>query len=309
MGPIVRVGISLTSRYETADVREGARWMIERAAAAHRAGLDSLFIGDHHVTQQPYYQNVPMLGRLLAEWGDRPAGALFLLPLWHPVLLAEQVGTLASIAQGRFILQAGLGYGEAEFAAMGVPIRQRPSRFEESLDIIRRRLAGARVSSDGRWRFSDARIAPLPPEPVEVWIAATAPPALERAARMGDAWIASPSADLESLETQLRRYRFAATAAGREPDTVAVRRDVYVGESDEEAEATAAPLLAGGYRGFDPSVLVVGGPERVARAFLELGDLGFTDVIVRNLVPDQRQALASIERLAGVRERLLEAPG
>jgi hypothetical protein len=72
------------------DPRQVARWMIERTAAAHRAGLDSLFIGDQHVSPAPYYQNTPMLGRLLAEWGNAPAGCLFLLPLWHPVLVAEQ---------------------------------------------------------------------------------------------------------------------------------------------------------------------------------------------------------------------------
>lgn len=48
--------------------------MIERAAAARRSGLHSLFVGDHHATANPYYQNVPILGRLLAEWGDAPAG-------------------------------------------------------------------------------------------------------------------------------------------------------------------------------------------------------------------------------------------
>src|SRR5438132_7394285 len=116
----MRVGISLTSSHANAkDPRQGARWMIERTAAARRAGLDSLFVGDHHVSPTPYYQNTPMLGRLLAEWGAAPAGCLFLLPLWHPVLVAEQIGTLASIAQGPFIMQCGLGYGEARFAAMG----------------------------------------------------------------------------------------------------------------------------------------------------------------------------------------------
>jgi alkanesulfonate monooxygenase SsuD/methylene tetrahydromethanopterin reductase-like flavin-dependent oxidoreductase (luciferase family) len=55
--------------------------MIERAAAAHRSGLDSLFVGDQHVSSTPYYQNTPMLGRLLAEWGEAPAGCLFLLPM------------------------------------------------------------------------------------------------------------------------------------------------------------------------------------------------------------------------------------
>src|ERR1700746_3344961 len=86
----MRVGISLASNHpDVKDPRQGARWMIERAAAAHRAGLDSLFIGDQDVSPTPYYQNTPMLGQLLAEWGKAPAGCLFLLPLWHPVLVAE----------------------------------------------------------------------------------------------------------------------------------------------------------------------------------------------------------------------------
>src|SRR3977135_287297 len=98
----MKIGVSLRSAYPPMDVRTGARWMIERARAASDAGLDSLFVGDHHNVPVPYYQNVPMLGRLLAEWDERPAGALFLLPLWHPVLLAEQIGTLASIGRGPF---------------------------------------------------------------------------------------------------------------------------------------------------------------------------------------------------------------
>jgi len=134
----MRVGISLTSNYpDVPDPRQGARWMIERAAAACRAGLDSLFIGDQHASATPYYQNTPMLGRLLAEWGEAPAGCLFLLPMWHPVLVAEQIGTLAAVAQGPFIMQCGLGWGEDRFAAMAVNFRTRPSAFEEALDIAR----------------------------------------------------------------------------------------------------------------------------------------------------------------------------
>ena len=48
------------------------------------------------------------------------------------MLVAEQVGTLASIARGRFIFQCGLGYDEAQFAAMGTTMKYRPSAFEES---------------------------------------------------------------------------------------------------------------------------------------------------------------------------------
>src|SRR3989442_13238081 len=113
----VRVGISLTSRHAVKDPRQGARWMVERARAAWEAGLDSLFLGDHHATALPSYPNVPMLGRLLAEWGDRPAGCLFLLPLWNPVLVAGPVGALAALARGGFILQCGLGDHQSQFGA------------------------------------------------------------------------------------------------------------------------------------------------------------------------------------------------
>jgi len=133
-----------------------------------------------------------MLGRLLAEWGTAPAGCLFLLPLWHPVLVAEQIGTLAAIARGPFIMQCGLGWGEARFAAMGANIRTRPSAFEEALDIVRRLLAGETVSSSRRFRVAEASLALRPAEPVEVWIGASAPPAIDRTARLAEGWVASP---------------------------------------------------------------------------------------------------------------------
>src|SRR3989442_14936999 len=128
-----------------------------RGAAAQGDGLDFRFVGGRQAAPGVYYQNVPMMGRLLAEWNDRPAGCLFLLPLWNPVLIAEQVGTLAAIARGRFIFQCGLGDGEAQFLAMGANIKQRPSAFEEAFDIIKRLLAGETVSSQGRFVLENAR--------------------------------------------------------------------------------------------------------------------------------------------------------
>ena len=75
----MRIGASIRSFYPPGNARDGARdgarGMIERAAAARAAGLDSLFVGDHHATPAPNFQHVPMLGRLLAEWGEAPAGA------------------------------------------------------------------------------------------------------------------------------------------------------------------------------------------------------------------------------------------
>lgn len=298
----MRVGISLTSRHVVTDPREAARCMIERAAAARRSGLDSLFVGDHHCTPAPYYQNVPMMGRLLAEWDDKPAGCLFLLPLWNPVLVAEQIGTLAAIARGRFIMQCGVGGDEAQFLAMGANIKQRPSAFEESLDAIRRLCAGESVTSHGRFVFENARVAPRPVEPLEVWIGASADPAIDRAARLGDGWLASPSLTLTEARAQADLYRQRCAAYKRTPTAVAIRRDIYVGESKPEAEATLKAAVAAGYRGFDPSALVSGTVDDVAASFRALATMGYTDVIVRHLTNDQPKVLASLARLAEVRK-------
>lgn len=297
----MRLGISLTSAHPIADVRKAAANMVERARAANEAGLDSLFIGDHHVTPLPYMQNTPMLGRLLAEWDDRPAGCLFLIPLWNPVLLAEQVGTLASIHPGRFILQCALGEGRGQFAGLGANSKHRPSLFEEGLDIARRLLAGETVSSEGRFHIENARIAPIPPEPVEVWIGGSAEPSIDRAARIGDAWLAGPELTPGLASSWLSYYQERCQVHGRTPSTVAIRRDVYVGASDAEASAVADPIVKAGYRGFDPSATTSGSIETVAAKFREYGEMGYTDIIVRHLTNDQSQVLASLARLREVR--------
>ncbi len=114
----MRLGISMKSAHGFADPREGSRVMVRRAIAAREAGTRLALSGrSPHRVSYGYYQNVPMLGRLLAEW-PRTTGALFLIPLWHPVLLAEQVATLAAIASGRFVLQCAIGARD-QFEGMG----------------------------------------------------------------------------------------------------------------------------------------------------------------------------------------------
>ncbi len=301
----MRVGISLTSSRRTDDVRAGARWMVERAAAAREAGLDSLFVGDHHATPIPYYQNVPIMGRMLAEWGDAPAGCLFLLPLWNPVLLAEQVGTLASIAQGRFIIQCSLGDDERQFRAMGASRRTRVRAFEEALDAIRRLLSGETVSSEGLFTFHDARVNPIPPEPVEFWTGAVADKALDRAARLTEGWLGSPGLTPDQAAQAVAYYQERCTVHGREPTAVAVRRDIFVAGSEEEAQHIRE--ASRGYRGFDPSALVCGTIESVAQSFRDLADMGYTDVIVRHMVDEQDLVLASMARLKEVRALVRDA--
>ncbi|HZQ35483.1 MAG TPA: LLM class flavin-dependent oxidoreductase [Dehalococcoidia bacterium] len=294
----MKIGVSLTTSHPLRQpARQVGAQLVERARAIRAAGLDSLFVGDHHATPAHYFQNVPTIARLMAETSDMMVGALYLVPLHHPVLTAEHLGTLWALAGGPFVMIAAAGDGEEQFAPFGVSVRRRPSMLEEHLTIIRELLSGRPITYHGRYhQLTDVQIHPTPDASLPIWIGASARPALQRAGALGDAWLASPAAHGEHLTTQIDIYCQAASAAGRRP-VLTARRDVYVGESDAEAEAAVRPVLERGYRGFQTDALIYGGPERVLAAFHELHELGFEHVLIRHIVPDQGLVLASYERL------------
>jgi alkanesulfonate monooxygenase SsuD/methylene tetrahydromethanopterin reductase-like flavin-dependent oxidoreductase (luciferase family) len=217
------------------------------------------------------------------------------------VLAAEQIGTLASIARGRFIVQCALGAGRDQFGGLGINMKQRPSLFEEGLDIIRRLLAGETVDSDHRYNIQGARIAPVAPEPVEFWIGGSAEASIDRAARLGEAWLAGPELTPMQARDWAAFYRERCAAHGRTPTAVAIRRDVYVGSDAADAEAVAGPILANGYRGHDASAALYGDIDGMRGHFADYAAMGYSDIIVRHMTDDQSLVLRSIERLGEVK--------
>jgi alkanesulfonate monooxygenase SsuD/methylene tetrahydromethanopterin reductase-like flavin-dependent oxidoreductase (luciferase family) len=187
---------------------------------------------------------------------------------------------------------------------MGANIKTRPSAFEEALDIVRRLRAGETVSACRRFRVAEASLALRPAEPVEVWIGASAPPAIDRAARLAEGWIASPGLTRAEARTQADIYRERCAAYGRQPNAVALRRDIYAGQSSSEAQAVLRHALSQGYRGIPAEALVAGSVDEVVEQFRSLEELGYTDILVRHLSNNQPKVLGSLDRLAAVRAAL-----
>jgi len=299
----MRVGVSITSAHAVEDPRVGVINMIERAQAARRAGLDSLSLGDHHATTVPYYQGVPMLARLTTEWDTtRPTGCLFLLPLWNPVLVAEQIGVLASMCAGTFVVQTGVGGGDQQFRAMGADLAKRGRDLDESIRIIKALLAGEVVDSE-RFGLHEAQVNPLPPGNVEWWIGAGGPGPLRRAAREGDAWYGGPGVVPAVASSLLDIYRQACAAHGKAPRAI-VRKDVIVLSDADRARELGDRLTAGGYRGMPRDAVAYGGVDDVAEQLAPFRELGFSDVIVRCMTVEQADAEETLQ-LCGEVRRLL----
>lgn len=308
----MRVGISIGTSYSTEGpdgMRAGPRAVLAQARAAYRAGLDSLTVGDHHATGPAgYVQNVPVMGRVLAEWTGRQSGCLFLVPLWHPVLMAEQIGTLAAMADGPFIVQAGIGAGREQFAAMGANLNGRVSLFEEGVRVVRALLDGETVSSE-TFAIEGARIAPIPPEGAEWWIGGGVAKSIDRAARLGDCWYGNADLTPTTAARDIVTYREACAAHGREPLRIPIRKDVLVCETRSEADKAGDAIMSAGYRGFERAAVAYGDPTGVAEQLSVYGDLGFTDVIIRTMTPLPAElggdaAVRSVE-LAGEVQALL----
>ena len=300
----MQVGISIGTTFQVDDHREGPESVLAQAQAAARAGLDTISLGDHHATgPASYVQNVPMLGRILAEWDDRPAGCLFLVPLWHPVLMAEQIGTLAAMAPGPFIIQTGLGGGSAQFRAMGARLGERGRRLEEGIVTVQALLKGESVSGTA-WGIDAAVIAPLPPGGTEWWIGGAAPVAIDRAARLGDCWYGNADLTPTTAAETMGLYREACARHAREPIRVPIRKDVLIAETAAEAEKIGDELMRAGYRGFDRAAVAYGDPDSVAEQLSVFGDLGFTDVIIRTMPVPLDASVRSVELAGEVRARL-----
>lgn len=302
----MRLGISLSSSRPgggAAAHTAGAQSIIERARAANRAELDSLTLGDHHAMSAPYYQNTPMLGRLLADWApERPVGCLFLLPLWHPVLVAEHVATLATMSDAPFIVQTGIGSGGGQFRAMGASLATRGADLEESIRVISALLAGQIVDSE-HFGISGARVSPLPPHGVEWWMGGSAPVALRRAASIGDAWYAAPSLTPESMVGPQADYERFCSDAGRRPRII-VRTDVLVLADGDRARRLGDAMADAGYRGMQREQLVYGSVDDVTESLAGFAERGVEEVMVRCMSTDQAEALETIECCGRVRRAL-----
>ena len=239
------------------DLQSHFQGILEQVCLARDAGFDLVSVGQHYLS--PPFQALqlfPVLARVAAESGTmRIASAVALLPLHHPVDLAEQTATLDILSGGRFILGVALGYREVEYQSFGLKKADRVPRFVESLELMKRLWTEDSVTYQGRhFALHEASMAirplqrPYPP----IWIGGNTDAMVQRAARLGHPWLANPHAHINTLERQLELYRQTLDEhnhAGHMTD-YPIMLEGYVAESRAKAVQVAGPYLEAKYRAY-----------------------------------------------------------
>ena len=124
-----------------------------KARRTYHWGYNSLWMGGGFLNNG--WHSSVLLSRAAAEAPGLELGLLALLPLSHPVELAEQVSTLDAIAGGQLVLGVSLGWRNHELSAFGVPRQERLARFRETLEVMKLLWTQEQVSYNGRYFHLD----------------------------------------------------------------------------------------------------------------------------------------------------------
>ena len=294
---------------------------IEQAVLADELGFDHVWFTEHHFLEDGYLPAFqPLAGAIAARTKQiRISNDIALLPLYHPIRLAEELAVLDQISNGRMEFGIGMGYVPKEFDAFGVPLRNRVSMTDEAIEILRLAWGEGPFSFKGkRYNLSNIDVHPKPVQPggPPLWIAAMKEPGALRAARFGTNLL--PQGRREEV---LDPWRDAVNAKGEDPDDyrVGIIRSVYVTDDRErdwpkirEAERFRMGVYGSfmaetpddyGWGSSDgiPQNVIVGDATQVTQEISEfVNTYGITDIATSGLPPgiEPEFMAANLERLA-----------
>jgi alkanesulfonate monooxygenase SsuD/methylene tetrahydromethanopterin reductase-like flavin-dependent oxidoreductase (luciferase family) len=288
----------------------------ELVDAAERWGLDAMWLAELHFEPGRSVLASPMiLAAAIAQRTRRMkiGTAVQVLPLCHPLRLAEEAATVDQISDGRLIFGVGRSGFAHVYQAYGVPYEESRERFAETLEIVKRAWTNERFSFSGKY-FTYDKVA-LVPKPLQkptppIRIAATSIDTYATIGTLGHAiFVAARLGTLSELAPLVRGYRKAYSAAGH-PGTgeVYLRVPVYLAETEEQArrepEASVMHLFRaiGGQLEKSANVSGARAIEQRAERGQQLQTVSYDDALRDKMIvgtPDQ-----VVEKLQRLREEI-----
>jgi alkanesulfonate monooxygenase SsuD/methylene tetrahydromethanopterin reductase-like flavin-dependent oxidoreductase (luciferase family) len=214
--------------------------VLELARAIDDAGLASAWVSEHHFTDDGYLAaTMPVLGAIAAVTDDIEIGtSIALAPLYDQVHLAEDAATVDLLADGRLSLGLAVGYRETEFEGFGVPRDERGARTEDLVRTLRASWSDGPLGYDPEFHPAtpDLTVTPKPETAPPIVLGGDAKPAVRRAARMGDGWIAPSSLSMAGLRKRVEDVERVREAEGLDGDfQVYVLQHGFVADSRDAA--------------------------------------------------------------------------
>src|SRR5712691_8190330 len=224
--------------------------------AAERWGLDVIWLAELHFLPERSVASAPLqiAGAIATRTRRMKIGiAVQVLPLCHPLRLAEEVATLDHISQGRVIFGVGRSGFPRTYEAYGVPYGESRERFAEVLEVLKRSWSDQRLSFEGTfYKFQNVAVVPKPlqkPHP-PLRVAASSADTFPAIGAMGlPIFVAVRLGTMEELGPHIAAYREAYRSAGHAGQgEVYLRVPIYVGETEASARADPEQSIMQFYR-------------------------------------------------------------
>jgi alkanesulfonate monooxygenase SsuD/methylene tetrahydromethanopterin reductase-like flavin-dependent oxidoreductase (luciferase family) len=200
------------------------RETIEQVRYAEELGFDCVWFTEHHFATHGINPSVfSFLGYLAGITQRIHLGtAVAVVPLYHPLRLAEDAATVDIVSNGRLELGIGSGYRHDEFKGFNVSHEEARARFLEGVEILLRAWTGEPFSYQGKYytvpEGTVVRPVPLQRPHPPLWVAGVSPPTLEWIARQGHRWMrATTTGSFQELGRQQAHFEQALLKAGRAP--------------------------------------------------------------------------------------------
>jgi alkanesulfonate monooxygenase SsuD/methylene tetrahydromethanopterin reductase-like flavin-dependent oxidoreductase (luciferase family) len=222
---------------------EAFRETFELVDLADKMEVDTAWLAESHFNRnRPLAAQLVIASAIAARTKRlRVGSAVQVLPLIHPLRIAEEAATVDQISEGRFELGVGRSGNVGAYDAMGIDYEESRDRFQEALEIIMQAWSGEPFSYEGKYNhITNATLSPLPyqkPHP-KVRIASTTEESFSRVGRLGfPIFLSMRGMDVEELKTNLQDYHRAWREAGHpgESGDISVRFPMYIAPTDEEA--------------------------------------------------------------------------
>ncbi|MDB5808543.1 MAG: hypothetical protein JWN94_665 [Betaproteobacteria bacterium] len=219
---------------------------IEQAQAAEELGYRNVWLGEHHFSTYGYISRPAQFASYIAAKTTRlrVGTAVIVVPLHHPLLIAEEIAMLDILAGGRLDIGLGRGYQRYEFERFGLQLDSGGQRWDEAIDVLMLALRGQPFSYEGKmFKIPETTVYPQPmqkPYP-PMWITAQSEYSIDAAVRRGfDVLTGGFGVPIERLAEfgQIFNRVVGEVKPARAP-RVGVQRAVYVTKDAADARAAA----------------------------------------------------------------------